>query len=37
MVNAHVQNRQQPRLDVFFEIAEFLDFYPKELIQPEHE
>jgi putative transcriptional regulator len=37
MVNAYVQNRQQPRLEVLFEIAKVLDVNPKELIQSEHE
>jgi putative transcriptional regulator len=37
MVNAYVQNRQQPRLEVLFEIAKVLDVDPKELIQSEHE
>lgn len=32
MVNAYVQNRQQPRLEVLFEIAKILDVDPKELI-----
>lgn len=32
MVNAYVQNRQQPRLEVLFEIAKILDVNPKELI-----
>lgn len=33
MVNSYVQNRQQPRLEVLFEIAEILDVQPKDLIQ----
>ena len=33
MVNAYVQNRQQPRLEVLFEIAEILDVQPKDLIK----
>ena len=33
MVNSYVQNRQQPRLEVLFEIAKILDVDPKELIQ----
>ncbi len=33
MVNAYVQNRQQPRLEVLFEIAEILKVNPKELIK----
>ncbi len=37
MVNAYVQNRQQPRLEVLFEIAKVLDVDPKELIQSDHE
>jgi hypothetical protein len=37
MVNSYVQNRQQPRLEVPFEITKILDFDPKELIQSEHE
>jgi transcriptional regulator with XRE-family HTH domain len=37
MVNAYVQNRQQPRLEILFEIAKVLDVDPKELIQSDHE
>jgi ribosome-binding protein aMBF1 (putative translation factor) len=37
MVNSYVQNRQQPRLEVLFEIAKILDVDPKDLIQSEHE
>lgn len=37
MVNGYVQNRQQPRLEVLFEIAKILGFDPKELIKSEHE
>ena len=33
MVNGYVQNRQQPRLEVPFEIAEILEVNPKELIK----
>lgn len=33
MVNAYVQNRQQPRLEVLFEIAKILDIQPKDLIK----
>jgi len=33
MVNAYVQNRQQPRLEVLFEIAEILEVKPKELLK----
>lgn len=32
MVNGYVQNRQQPRLEILFEIAEILDVDIKELI-----
>lgn len=32
MVNAYVQNRQQPRLETLMEIAEILDIDVKELI-----
>lgn len=35
MVNGYVQNRQQPRLEVLFDIAKILDVSPKELIQSE--
>ena len=37
MVNSYVQNRQQPRLEVLFEIAKILDVDPKDLIQTEKE
>lgn len=37
IVNGYVQNRQQPRLEVLFEIAKILNVDPKELIQSEHE
>ncbi len=33
MVNGYVQNRQQPRLEVLFEIAKILEVDPKELIK----
>ena len=33
MVNAYVQNRQQPRLEVLFEIAKILDVKPAELLK----
>lgn len=33
MVNAYVQNRQQPRLEVLFEIARILGVEAKELIE----
>ena len=32
MVNAYVQNRKQPRLQVLYEIASILKVDPKELI-----
>jgi putative transcriptional regulator len=35
MVNGYVQNRQQPRLEVLFEIAKILDVNPKVLIKTE--
>ena len=35
MVNAYVQNRQQPRLEVLYEIAKILEVDPKELIKTE--
>jgi len=35
MVNGYVQNRQQPRLEVLFEIAKILEINPKELIKTE--
>ncbi len=37
MVNGYVQNRQQPRLEVLFEIAKILNIDPKELVQSDHE
>ena len=33
MVNGYVQNRQQPRLEVLFEIAEILGVEAKELLR----
>lgn len=33
MVNVYVQNRQQPKLEILFEIAEILDVNPKDLIK----
>lgn len=33
MVNAYVQNRQQPRLEVLFEIAKILNVEPHDLLQ----
>jgi len=35
VVNGYVQNRQQPRLEVLFEIAKILDVDPRELIKTE--
>jgi len=32
MVNGYVQNRQQPRLEILYEIAEILEVSVKELI-----
>lgn len=32
MVNGYVQNRQQPRLEVLYKIAEILQVSPKELL-----
>lgn len=37
MVNGYVQNRQQPRLKVLFEIAKILKVNPKDLIQANYE
>jgi putative transcriptional regulator len=33
MVNGYVQNRQQPKLEILFEIAEILKVNPKDLIK----
>ncbi len=33
MVNAYVQNRQQPRLEVLYEIARVLGVNPKDLLK----
>ncbi len=33
MVNVYVQNRQQPKLEILFEIAEILGVNPKDLIK----
>lgn len=33
MVNGFVQNRQQPRLEVLYDIAKILDVTPKELLK----
>ena len=32
MVNSYIQNRQQPRVEILFEIARILDIEPKELL-----
>ncbi len=32
MVNSYIQNRQQPRVEILFEIAKILDVQPKELL-----
>jgi len=33
MVNAYMRNRQQPRLEVLYEIARILDVNPKDLLK----
>ncbi|WP_339901592.1 helix-turn-helix transcriptional regulator [uncultured Cyclobacterium sp.] len=33
MVNGYVQNRQQPRLEVLYEIARILNVKPKDLLK----
>ena len=33
MVNGYVQNRQQPRLEILYEIARILDVNPKVLLK----
>ncbi len=33
MVNGYVQNRQQPRLEVLYEIARILNVAPKDLLK----
>ncbi len=33
MVNAYVQNRQQPRLEMLYKIAKILDVKPKDLLK----
>ncbi|HML84787.1 MAG TPA: helix-turn-helix transcriptional regulator [Bacteroidales bacterium] len=33
MVNGYVQNRQQPKLEILFEIAEILGVKPQDLIK----
>lgn len=35
MVNGYVQNRQQPRLEILFEIAKILEVEVKDLIKEE--
>jgi len=37
MVNGYVQNRQQPRLEVLFEIANILEIDVKELLRSNKE
>lgn len=37
IVNGYVQNRQQPRLEVLFEIAKILDVDPKTLIKTQED
>lgn len=37
MVNAYVQNRQQPRLEILYEIAKILKIDVKELLKPNKE
>jgi transcriptional regulator with XRE-family HTH domain len=32
MVNSYVQNRQQPRLEILFKIAQLLQVSPKDLL-----
>lgn len=36
-VNGYVQNRQQPRLEVLFEIAEILGVKPKDLLKDKND
>jgi len=37
MVNSYVQNRQQPRLEILYKIAELLKVSPKDLlIEPDN-
>lgn len=33
MVNGYVQNRQQPRLEVLYDIAKILEVNPKDLLK----
>jgi transcriptional regulator with XRE-family HTH domain len=35
IVNGYVQNRQQPRLEVLYEIAKILNVNPKDLLKNE--
>ena len=37
MVNAYVQNRQQPRLEILYEIANILEIDVKELLKSNKE
>lgn len=37
MVNGYVQNRQQPRLEILFEIAKILEIDVKELLKSNKE
>ena len=37
MVNGYVQNRQQPRLEILFEIARILEVDPKQLLKSEED
>lgn len=37
MVNAYVQNRQQPRLEILYEIAKILEIDVKELLKSNKE
>jgi len=37
MVNGYVQNRQQPRLEILFEIANILEIDVKELLKSNKE
>ncbi|RZL44169.1 MAG: XRE family transcriptional regulator, partial [Pedobacter sp.] len=37
MVNAYVQNRQQPRLEILYQIAKILEIDVTELLKPNKE
>ena len=37
MINAYAKNRQQPRLEVLFEIAKILDVDPKALFKTQED